>query len=256
MAASSSKRGSRPAPRRAIPIFAAAALLITGIFIGRNWPRPKEPDEARVLANAPALSSETSQNIDPQPPPPSHGPVPKPKLAPGFATAPGSRAAPVDDPGARPSPTVFIAKGTASASDADLARPAPGSPTVVTTTFVPLLTLSGEIFLESDAMLPFELSLRRDAAKITGLVRYLSGDGKRVAANSVVGTIKNRVLELRETSRIWIATASIEAPPDIEEPGRSFVFELPEANSPTPVSGLWRRGPATGRIELQFAAPW
>lgn len=81
----------RPAPRRSALVFGAAALLTTGIFIGRFWPRQLAPEEMgdRATVTLPvrkAPSDETAR----QPTPPSPGPVFTQKPVAGFAPKPAS----------------------------------------------------------------------------------------------------------------------------------------------------------------------
>ena len=135
--------------------------------------------------------------------------------------------------------------------------------TLVSVAAGPEFTLRGRLNSDassSAAPLEFELSLRRDASVLTGVVRYFSPEGGRVLAHAVRGEINaERVVELRETSLVWRRSTPSYSPP-VLEPYRNFIFNLPAANTAGEFTGLWtshaRNDNSSGPLALWFSAPW
>lgn len=263
------RKPSFPRPRASAYLLVALALFIGGIFVGLHW-RATTPGEiaedARLLAGSAQSSSEE-----------------KPANAAALSSfAPAhERAAKSAAPTARKKPRARSGGDAAAATSAETPAHAPvqasanattsprsagaaATPTVIQTTIVagPEFTLRGRISSNSAPSLDLEFSLRRKDSALTGVVRYLLPDGKRVVANTVKGEIaEGRHVELHETGTAW--TASNTAPRLLREfrPRRNFAFTLPEqTESKDMFLGWWssyiQHDASFGELTLWFSAPW
>lgn len=270
-------RPSSPAPSfsraRAFVLFlAAAALFATGIFVGLRW-RDAAPDElsasARPAEASPDSASAESASADAlAPAAPSSDDTPK---DPASTTRQSKRPRPGGDPvapspaeNAAPAPPSALAPTPARGGASILSAGDAATSTLVLTPVVlgAEVTIRGQLTSPSAPPLDFEFSLRRTNDSLTGVVRYLTPNGKRIVANTVKGEIaEGRHVELRETGTAW--TVSGTSPKFLREfrPHRSFAFKLPaQADAKDVFPGYWssyiQHDPASGDLTLWFAAPW
>lgn len=259
-----------PRPWRLLTL-GACALFAAGLLIGLRWSRPERSETALTTAPAPAEELAPAES-EPKPAPTlSHPTASPPDLtakvaskrlerstsarysAPDTldqlesldtASAPARAGTPTQQPDR---PWTEFAHTTLAAATSTLVRSAD-------------LTLAGELRYADSTALLIEFELKRRDRGVTGLVRYLSPAGRRVAAHVIKGDLSDRTLELREVERAWIST-----PPTLESRlaerdfGRVFVFSLPapaSAPTSTELNGIWRLGALSGPLLLRFSSPW